>query len=34
VLHPLDRHALYGNEARFEPQRQAPERARSISAVP
>jgi hypothetical protein len=29
VLHPLDRHVLYGNESRFEPQSQAPEGTRS-----
>jgi hypothetical protein len=34
VLHPLDRHVRYGNEARFEPQPQAREKARSVSAVP
>jgi hypothetical protein len=33
VLHPLDRHVLYGNESRFEPQRQAPERKRSSREI-
>jgi hypothetical protein len=28
VLHPLDRHVLNGQESRFEPRRQAPEKPR------
>ncbi len=33
VLHPLDRHVLYGNDSRFEPQCQAPERTRSSREI-
>jgi hypothetical protein len=33
VLHPFDRHVLYGNESRFEPQRQAPEETRSSREI-